>query len=171
MSGRLSAFFMLGWAMLVALLRRVFPRGDGIARFREHYDADGLPPVDRDERAKMSAFSRCIACGLCDRGESERIAASGGAYRGVMGLVLSASRSMPNFRASAYSASFVSERVLRAKERVCPTGVPIAAVVRFIRDKAALVGGPLPLPPRVDSLPPRTLSADSRSGLLPGARL
>lgn len=164
MPGRVAAFWMLGWAMLVALLRRVFPRPGGIERFRAHYDADCLPPVDRHERASMPAYSRCIACGMCDRGERERIAASGGAYRGVMGLVLSASRSMPDFRASAYSASFVSEEALLEKERVCPTHVPIAAVVRFIRDKAEAVGGPLPLPPRVSSLPPRTLSTGAAEG-------
>jgi hypothetical protein len=158
MSGRLAALWILGRAMLLALLRRVFGSPGGLLRFRAYYDPDRLPPVAPDERIEMPAYSRCIACGLCDRGESERIAASGGAYRGVMALVLAASRSMPEFRAAAYSASFVSEAVLKDKERVCPAHVPIAALSRFIRDKAAAVGGPLPLPSRLDSLPPRALA-------------
>jgi hypothetical protein len=103
----------------------------------------------------MTAFGRCIACGLCDRGEADRIARSGGAYRGVMALVLAASRSMPDFRAAAYSFSFVPDEVLAEKERICPTGVPFRDIARFVRDKASAVGGPLPLPERVASLPPR----------------
>jgi hypothetical protein len=103
----------------------------------------------------MPSFSRCVACGICDRGEAQRIAASGGAYRGLMALVLAGSRSMPDFRAAAYSFRFVSDDVLAEKEAVCPTGVPFRALARFVRDKADAVGGPLPLPARIDSLPPR----------------
>jgi len=132
----------------------LFRPRSGLTAFREHYDADGLPPVTPQERAEMTAFSRCIACGLCDRGEASRIAASGGAYRGVMPLMLAASRSMPDFRAAAYSFSFVPLEVLREKEGVCPTRVPMVAISQFVRDKAAEVGGPLPLPPRVSSLRP-----------------
>src|SRR5690606_22924476 len=103
----------------------------------------------------MAAFSRCIACGLCDRGEAPRIARSGGAYRGLMPLMLAASRSMPDFRAAAYSFSFVPPEVLREKERICPSHMPMLAVARFVRAKADEVGGPWPLPPRVGSLPPK----------------
>lgn len=156
MTGRVKAFFMLAFALLVTTFRRlVSRRGTGLAAFRENYDADGLPPVTPEERAKMPGFERCIACGLCDRGEGARIAASGGAYRGVMALMLGGSRSMPDYRAAAYSFSFVPEEVLAEKERICPTRVPMRDVARFVRDKAQAVGGPLPLPPRVSSLPPR----------------
>jgi hypothetical protein len=112
----LKAWLLLTLSMLKALLRRLLGGKSGIAAFRQAYDADGLPPVTASERAELATFSRCIACGLCDRGESERIAASGGAYRGVMPLMLSASRSMPEFRAAAYSLSFVSDDVLAEKE-------------------------------------------------------
>jgi hypothetical protein len=99
----LKAWLLLTVAMLKSLLRRAFGNAGGIAAFRHNYDADGLPPVTAAERAELPTFSRCLACGICDRGEGERIAASGGAYRGVMPLMLSASRSMPDFRAAAYS--------------------------------------------------------------------
>jgi hypothetical protein len=145
---------LLTLAMLKSLLRRLFGKAGGIAAFRRAYDADGLPPVTLAERAELSTFSRCLACGLCDRGESERIAASGGAYRGVMPLILSASRSMPDFRAAAYSLSFVSDEVLAEKERACPAAVPMRRVAAFLRAKAAEVGGPWPLPSRIQSLPP-----------------
>jgi hypothetical protein len=145
---RFQALWLLALALLRTLLRRLFRRSKigGIAAFRANYDADGLPPVTAEERAKLPSFSRCIACGLCDRGEAERVAASGGAYRGAMALVLAASRSMPDYRAAAYSFSFVSDEVLAEKERICPTGVPFREIARFVRDKAAAVGGPLPLP-------------------------
>jgi hypothetical protein len=157
-SGRLKAVWLLAWAVLLTLGRRVFGRGrDGIRAFRANYDADHLPPVSAEERALFPAFSRCFGCGLCDQGEGERIAQSGGAYRGLMALVVAASRSMPDFRAAAYSFGFVPEDALRQKEHVCPAGVPFARLSRFVRDKADAVGGPLPLPPRIPSLPPRSV--------------
>lgn len=158
MLGRLKALFLLAFSLLVTTIRRLVGRGGvGLAAFRQNYDADGLPPVTESERARMPGFERCIACGLCDRGEASRIASSGGAYRGVMALMLCGSRSMPDFRAAAYSFSFVSEEVLAEKELVCPTGVPMRQIARFVRDKADAVGGPLPLPPYLSSLPPRAI--------------
>lgn len=159
--GRVKALVLLALSLVVTIVRRTFGRrGTGIRAFRENYDADGLPPVTPAERAAMSGFHRCIACALCDRGEAERIARSGGAYRGVMALMLSGSRSMPDFRAASYSFSFVPESVLAEKETICPTGVPMVAIARFVRAKAEAVGGPLPLPPRVSSLPPRESGAE-----------
>jgi hypothetical protein len=140
--------------MMKSVVRRLFGKPSGLAAFRQAYDADGLPPVTLAERQELNSFSRCIACGLCDRGESERIGASGGAYRGVMPLMLSASRSMPDFRAAAYSLSFVTDEVLAEKERICPTGVPMRRIAAFLRAKADEVGGPWPLPARIQSLPP-----------------
>jgi hypothetical protein len=153
--GRLKALLLLALSLLRTAVGRAFRGGGtGIRAFRENYDADGLPPVTLEERLAMTDFQRCIACGLCDRGEAERIACSGGAYRGVMALMLSGSRSMPDFRAAAYSFSFVSDTVLAEKERICPTSVPMVAIARFVRAKADAVGGPLPLPSSVISLRP-----------------
>src|SRR6185369_15613783 len=121
MPPRLKAILLLALYLLKTVGRRLFTRNkSGIAAFRSNYDADGLPPVSPAERAAMLEFSRCIACGLCDRGEAGRIAASGGAYRGVMGLVIAGSRSMPEFRAAAYGFRFVPTEVLAEKERLCP---------------------------------------------------
>jgi hypothetical protein len=152
---RLKALWLLTRAVLGALLGRARQEGDGLLAFRANYDAEGLPPVTVDEREALTEFGRCIACGLCDRGEAARIKQSGGAYRGLMPLMLAASRSMPDFRAAAYSFSFVSEEALLEKERGCPTQMPMSKVARFVRAKAEQVGGPLPLPPRIASLPPK----------------
>ena len=159
MPPRLKAIVLLALFLMKTVLRRIFTNNkSGIAAFRANYDADGLPPVSPAEREAMPAFSGCIACGLCDRGEAGRIEASGGAYRGVMALVLAGSRSMPDYRAAAYSFGFVPDAVLAEKEAICPTSVPFRAIARFVREKAGAVGGPLPLPSRIDSLPPRSES-------------
>jgi hypothetical protein len=63
---------------------------------------------------------------------------------------------MPDYRAAAYSFSFVSDDVLAEKETICPTGVPFRAIARFVREKASAVGGALPLPASIESLPPRS---------------
>jgi hypothetical protein len=154
---RLKAWLLLTVALLKSLFARVLGKASGIAAFRAAYDADGLPPVTVEERAELVTFSRCLACGICDRGESERIAASGGAYRGVMPLMLSASRSMPDFRAAAYSLSFVTDEVLAEKEKTCPANVPMRRIAAFLRAKSDEVGGPWPLPTRIDSLRPEPL--------------
>jgi hypothetical protein len=159
-SGRIKALFLLALALLKTLIvRAVSRRKDGIAAFRENYDADGLPPVTREERDGFATFERCVACGLCDRGEAGRIARSGGAYRGVMALVIAGSRSMPEFRAAAYGFRFVPSEVLAEKERICPVRIPFRKVAAFVEAKAAAVGGPLPLPASVPSLPPRPMGA------------
>lgn len=155
---RIRALFLLAFALVTSLVKRLFLRQDGYAAFRHNYDADGLAPVGKDERDVLVGLGRCIACGQCDRGEGERIASSGGAYRGVMALVLAASRSMPEFRAAAYSVSFVPEEVLREKDRICPARVPISRLAGFVRAKADEVGGPWPLPPRIESLPPQLVA-------------
>lgn len=155
---RIRALVLLAVALVTSLFKRLFGRRrDGYEAFRRNYDPDGLSPLTAAERDAMAGFGRCIACGICDRGESARIARSGGAYRGVMALVLAASRSMPDFRAAAYSVGFVPEDVLREKDRLCPARVPISTIAAFVRAKAEEVGGPLPLPSRVDSLPPARL--------------
>jgi len=145
---RLKAILLLAWALLRTVVRRTFgKRIDGIARFRENYDADRLPPVSPDEREELCEFGRCIACGLCDRGEAARVAASGGRYRGVMPLMLAASRSMPDFHAAAMSFSHVPDEVLAEKERICPTRVPMRKIARFVRAKAEELTRSLPPPP------------------------
>lgn len=137
MAGRLKALWLLGWALVRTLLRLLFRRGRrGIAAFRANYDADRLPPVSAEERALMASFGRCIACGRCDVGEGRRIAAQPGRYRGVMALVLSGSRSMPDAWAAAREVEGLTTAILVEKERDCPVGVPLGALLRFVRTKA-----------------------------------
>lgn len=136
-SARLKALSLLAWALVRTLGRRLMGRSrQGIAAFRGNYDADALPPVSAGEREDMAEFGRCIACGLCDRGESARVAASGGRYRGVMAFVLAGTRSMPDFVWAASTIEGLGDDVLRDKEQICPTRVPLVRLAGFVRDKA-----------------------------------
>ncbi|XYI03171.1 hypothetical protein ACMHYB_26790 [Sorangium sp. So ce1128] len=136
LSGRALALAVLAWSFLKVVVRRLFDGPNGLALFHENYDADRLPSLSPAERAALPGFSRCIACGRCDLGEAERIAASRGAYPGLMTVVLASSRSMPDFDAAALALAHVPEEVLAEKERICPTGVPFRELARFVRSKA-----------------------------------
>jgi hypothetical protein len=137
MPGRLKALLLLALALLRTLWRRA--RGErrpGLERFRENYADDGLTAVSASDRAQMSDFGRCIACGRCDRGDGPRISASNGQFPGTMNLVLSATRSMPDFAAAARSFAHLSDTDLERKEALCPTGVPLRRLAAFVRANA-----------------------------------
>lgn len=138
MQARLKALWLLALALVRTLVRRLFGGGrDGLKRFQENYAADGLSSVTLEQRMSMSRFGRCVACGICNRGEAERIIESNGTYLGIMQLMLATSRSMPDYAAAARSFAFVSDEVLARKEALCPTQVPMREIARFVRDKAA----------------------------------
>jgi hypothetical protein len=125
-------------ALVRVLLLRAMNAKTGLKLFRENYDADRLPPVEPDERDAMSTFSGCFACGRCDVGEAGRIAASRGAYPGLMQVVLASTRSMPDHDAAARALAFVPDDVLREKEAICPANVPFVRLARFVRRNAAV---------------------------------
>ncbi len=136
MSGRLRALVILALALLRSLAARIFGRETGMRRFLSNYAPDRLPPVSPSERDELPAQSRCIACGLCDEGEGARMAASRGAYPGLMQLVLASSRSMPDHDAAARAFAHVPEEILAAKESICPTHVPFRKLAAFVQTKA-----------------------------------
>lgn len=135
-SGRALAAIVLAVALIRVLFLRMAGALTGLKLFEKNYSADRLPPVDPEERKLMPSFSRCIACGRCDLGEGERMAASRGAYPGLMALVLASSRSMPDYDAAVRGFAFVPDEVLREKRRICPTEVPFEDLARFVRSKA-----------------------------------
>lgn len=137
MSHRIKAVLLLTLAVVRTFFRRLFGgKKGGIRAFRAHYAPDGLSPVTKEQRAAMRGFGGCIACGLCDRGERARIESSDGTYRGVMELILAASRSMPDFGAAAMGFAHVPDEVLVEKELICPTRVPMRQIAKFVREKA-----------------------------------
>lgn len=136
LSGRALALVVLAWSLIKVLVGRLFGRKTGLPLFHENYDADGLAALDAAERERMPRFERCIACGRCDIGEADRIAASGGRYAGLMPIVLASTRNMPDYTAAAEALDFIPEAELTRKEKVCPTGVPFVELAKFVRSKA-----------------------------------
>jgi len=136
-SGRLYALFLLGKAFLATIAKRLFGGGmSGLALFEANFEAEHLSKVDPEERSELPSFSRCIACGLCNRGDGARIARSHGAYPGTMSLMLASSRSLPDFAAASEALAWISDEELAEKERVCPARVPMRRIAAFIRARA-----------------------------------
>jgi hypothetical protein len=145
MRGRLKAMLLLAFALLRTLWRRASKRQIvGLERFRENYAEDGLNPVSETERREMADFGRCIACSRCNRGDDRHIIESKGQYAGTMGLVLAASRSMPDYRAATLGFAHLSDVDLEQKELLCPTRVPLRRLAAFVRSNAAAARISLP---------------------------
>jgi hypothetical protein len=140
--GPLHALFTLAWALVRSLVGALFlPRHlrRGLRAFRASYAADRLVPLDAEERRRAQGFGACVACGLCDVGEGAAVARSGGAYAGVMDLMLASSRNMPDFDAAARSFEAVGDERLAVLEARCPGRVPMRAIASFVRTKAAAI--------------------------------
>jgi hypothetical protein len=135
--GRLHALVLLAWALVRSLLAPLLGTRRGLAEFRSSYAPDRLPPLSPDERRRLPELTGCIACGLCNVGEGERIARSGGVYTGVMDLMLASSRNMPDFDAAVRSFDAVGDDRLAVLEGRCPVRVPMRQVAAFVRAKAA----------------------------------
>jgi hypothetical protein len=165
LSGRPLAITLLAWSLAKTTWDRLFGRTTGLVLFRENYEADRLPAIDAAERAQIATFSRCIACGLCNAGEAERMARSRGAYPGLMSVVLASSRSMPDYDAAVLALDHVPEAVLREKQGLCPTAVPFVELARFMRKKAAV----RPALAVVKTPPQLAASASARAASVPAA--
>ncbi len=138
MKGRVKALVLLALALVRTLWRLAWHRHiDGLTRFRENYAEDGLTSISEEDRRAMGSFGRCIACGRCDRGDEQKVLDSHGQYKGTMGLMLAASRSMPDYRAAARGFAFLSDFELEQKESLCPTRVPMRRLAAFVRSNAA----------------------------------
>jgi succinate dehydrogenase/fumarate reductase-like Fe-S protein len=163
MSGRIKALLLLALALLRTLWRLTWHRNiDGLARFRDNYAEDGLSAISEPDRREMRHFGRCIACGRCDRGDAERILASRAQFKGTMGLVLAASRSMPDYRAAARGFARLTEADLLRKEALCPTHVPLRQIARFVQANAAAARVSLPASQGAKRIPSSMPPADRR---------
>jgi len=132
----LHALFVLAWALVRTLIARLFGASRGLRAFRESYDADRLPPVTREERDAMPTMSGCVACGLCDLSSaSDEARSSSGAS--AMELALVGGRSTTDADAAVRSLATLDDAVLRRRESICPTRVPLVAIARLVRDRAA----------------------------------
>ncbi len=152
LSGRPLALFILGWSLVKALARRAVRNRSGLDEFNDNYGSEGLGPITAHERAELSRFSKCVACGRCDFGESQRVVRAAGAYPGLMQLVLASSRSMPDFDAAAPGFSYLDDAVLAEKTACCPVNMPFTELAEFVRSHAERPASPEQLTDRSDRL-------------------
>jgi succinate dehydrogenase/fumarate reductase-like Fe-S protein len=137
--GRLHALFILAWSLVRSLLSPLVGARRGLSEFRRSYAGDRVLPMAPHEREVLSQLVGCIACGLCNAGEGAAMVRSGGAYGGVMDLMLASSRSLPDYDAAARSFDAVGDDRLAELEARCPVRVPMRKVAAFVRSKAGPV--------------------------------
>jgi heterodisulfide reductase subunit C len=131
------ALAYLAWRAIVAHpLKRLFrPAGTGLERFSAAYVSEGLAPTSPEDRLMGEGAASCIACGLCETGCD--LEASSPQER-ALGLHAA-------FR--LYSRNPVELALAREAlaacggctgcDALCPTGVPISALVAHLRVAAA----------------------------------
>lgn len=126
----LHALFVLAWALLRTLLSRMLGGVSGLAQFHANYDADRLPAASESDRRELPSMSGCIACGVCDWGAPPNEGA------GPMDLALASSRSSVDADAAARSLESLDDELLAAREKICPTRVPLVAIARLTRGRS-----------------------------------
>ena len=126
----------LGWYFARRLLARLLWPQRGLLRFRASYEREGLFALEREEQQAVAAMSRCIACGICDAhfGAYERISRT--ALRGPSDLVLSQSRSLPDWEALAVPLAQLERGDLETIERLCPARIPLARIAGVAKKRA-----------------------------------
>jgi succinate dehydrogenase/fumarate reductase-like Fe-S protein len=129
----LFAIANLGWRFLLHHLARLSPfrTRHGIARFRENYVHEGLPPHTPSERARASDATRCTACGFCDAVCPLLVDDSAPGFIGPKAFVLSAARAAPHFddaRVTLRTLTSTSCEACTLCEGHCPERIPILAL-------------------------------------------
>lgn len=132
MLARLSALFLLAFALVKTLLQR-WGNGSSLRRFAEQYGAEGIHSVSRRDARILAEVHRCTACGRCDEGEGERVANARNGYRGMMALALAGARSLPDFNAVAASLEGIPDSAFSFAETRCPERVPLLELGRLVR--------------------------------------
>jgi len=137
---RLGALSYLGYrALLAQPLKRLSHRGTGLERFLENYAGEGLVPTRLEDRAIGEAASACIACGLCETGCDLARAVPGARALGLHAAFRLYGKSSAEI---AFAREALAEcRACQGCEALCPTGVPIAIVVRHLLARAVVASG------------------------------
>lgn len=128
MPSSLHAIALLAWSLLRTIVRRLFGERIGLPLFRANYAADRLPPASREERARLSLLSGCVACGMCELGG-----------RGPMELALAGGRSSTDSDAAVLALAKLDDDALRRRQALCPTQVPLVEIAALTRARANAV--------------------------------
>ncbi len=129
----LSSLFALGVQFVLHVVRLPWRKaGQGERHFLASYGAEGLLPLSPDERRLLPALDRCIGCGLCNVVCAKLAGVPRHAFGGPSALGAQA-RSMPDFGSFASHVAHDSDCADCAIcESVCPTGVPLRDLARFV---------------------------------------
>lgn len=123
------SYAWLAWRAVVSHpLRGLRQRGTGRERFLENYATEGLAPTTAGERTAAEAASACISCGLCESGCALRGAIPSIRDMGLHGAFRLYSKSAEMLSRSGDALAACSS--CTGCEPLCPTGVPIARLVR-----------------------------------------
>lgn len=120
------SFITLGFYFCVRFVARLFSRS-GKRRFLANYGTEGLVPMGVKDRAVAAEFSRCIACGLCDEVAAQRTRLRTKPSE----FVRCHTRNLPDFMLLEEAIADMNALPLAELEAVCPTRVPIRALVDF----------------------------------------
>jgi len=133
---KVRSYGWLAWrAAVVHPLRGLRRRGTGMDRFLANYAGEGLPPTTEEEQRAAEAASACITCGLCESGCALRAAVPSVRDMGLHGAFRLYSKSAEMLAVSGDALQACAS--CTGCEPLCPTGVPIARLVRAFAARAA----------------------------------
>lgn len=129
------ATFLLGKTYIGHLFSRlaVWKRGQGYSAFKEKYLADNFFELTSEERKAFPEFQKCINCGVCIPSCLFSVDISKDDLPDPEYYACSLSRPLPDLWTA--SDSIYKCTCCTACEDVCPQGVPISKIVRFVRRK------------------------------------
>jgi succinate dehydrogenase/fumarate reductase-like Fe-S protein len=134
---RFQALSYLGYrAVLAHPFKRLRQRGSGRERFLASYGPEGLLPTAPEDRRLGEEAARCVACGLCEpccdvlQPAALRALGLHAAFR-----LSSRSTTELGFGAELFQACAAC--ATPACDGACPTGVPIAAILRRLAARTA----------------------------------
>jgi succinate dehydrogenase/fumarate reductase-like Fe-S protein len=142
-ASRFRALSYLGYRAVVAHpFKRLGQHGTGRDRFLANYAPEGLLPTAPEDRRLGEAASACIACGLCEPCCDLAGAVPAIRAMGVHAAFRLYSKSTAELPYAAEALAACAPCASAACEAACPTGVPIAAIVRRLADRAAAAPAP-----------------------------
>ncbi len=116
--------------------RALFMKSAGLNDFLEFYKEDRIASISPEEKRQFHDFAKCITCGLCD---ALCPAIAQWDQRKLLGpsALAHLARSIPDF-AGHLSLDLQGCDSCRGCESICPEGVPIQDILRFLKTKSEL---------------------------------
>lgn len=124
----------LAFALVLHFAFKKWVQRRGLSHFLSFYEEDHVFPLLAEERIKFSSYSKCIFCGLC----LSQCDLTNHFYEKFLTpatLAFSYTKSLPDISSNVDFVAHCSS--CRACEKVCPTSVPLNAIIQFVKTHAA----------------------------------